>query len=234
MFFIIGKLIRFVFFVFFIYILFSQTKLIRNYNFNQIIIFYLTFNLIDTLSQALFREVYRFRPLILSGNFDLVLTKPHHPFLKILLGGVDFLDVFLFIPYIGLIIYFGLKIPNIHLISVFLYILFIFNSLLITTAFHIAVLAFGILTTSVDHIIFIYRDLMSVGRFPIDIYKSPVREIFIFFIPTAVVMTFPAKILLGILTWPFFLWSFFVSLLSLFLALRLWDFALRKYQSYGG
>ena len=232
--FLAGKLLRFAFFIVFISVLFGKTKLIKGYSLEQVIIFFLTYNLIDTIAQALFREVYRFRPLVLFGGFDLVLTKPYHPFLRILLGGIDFLDIFLIIPYGALIIFFASKIPNLHPLSSILYLLFIFNSILIATAFHIAVLALGIMTTNVDHMILIYRDLTALGRFPIDIYRSPLREIFTYILPVAVIMTFPGKALFGLLNPFFIVWSFLVSLLLCFLSLRLWNFALKKYQSYGG
>ena len=44
--------------------------------------FYLCFNVVDTIGQMLFREVYRFRPLIISGGFDMVLVKPLSPWLE--------------------------------------------------------------------------------------------------------------------------------------------------------
>lgn len=232
--FLAGKILRFGFFLVFISVLFGKTKLIKGYSLEQVIIFFLTYNLIDTIAQALFREVYRFRPLVLFGGFDLVLTKPYHPFLRVLLGGIDFLDIFLIVPYAGLIIFFASKIPALHPLSSILYLLFIFNSILIATAFHIAVLALGIMTTNVDHTILIYRDLTSLGRFPIDIYQSPLREIFTYILPVAVIMTFPVKALFGLLN-PFFIaWSFLVSLLLCFLSIKLWNYALKRYQSYGG
>ena len=38
--------------------------------------FYLSFSLVDTIAQLFFREVYRFRPLIVSGDFDLPSSNP--------------------------------------------------------------------------------------------------------------------------------------------------------------
>ncbi|OGK41260.1 hypothetical protein A3A46_00975 [Candidatus Roizmanbacteria bacterium RIFCSPLOWO2_01_FULL_37_13] len=234
--FTLGKIIRFLFLLFLIYIVFSKTRLVKGYSLNQIIIFYLTYNIIDSFSQLLFREVYRFRPQVVSGSFDLILLKPHHPFLRILVGGVDFLDLILLIPYIFLTIYFILQLPtsNLQLLSSILYLFLIINSLLIATAFHITVLALAILTTEVDHTIMIYRDMTGLGRFPLEIYKEPVRGIFTFIIPIGIMMTFPAKALFNLLSWEFILLSFVVSSLLLLFSFQLWNFALKKYQSWGG
>lgn len=232
----LGKAIRFLFLLGLIYIVFSKTRVVEGYSLNQMIIFFLTFNIIDTVSQLLFREVYRFRPQVVSGSFDLILLKPHHPFLRILVGGVDFLDLIMLIPYILLTIYFVLQLPisNFNLPSSILYLLLMINSLFIAAAFHIAVLALAILTTDVDHTIMIYRDLTNLGRFPIDIYREPIRGIFTFIIPVAVMMTFPVKALFNLLSLPTILLSFILSVIALFGSYNLWNAALKKYQSWGG
>jgi ABC-2 type transport system permease protein len=233
-FFLLGKLMRFFFLFFFIFFLFSRTKLIKGYDLNQVMIFFLTYTLIDNLSQMLFREVYRFRPLVLSGALDLILLKPHHPFLRILIGGIDFLDMLLIVPYVILIFIVGARIPHIGLVNIFNYSFLIFNSLLIATAFHIIVLALGILTTEVDHTIMIYRDMTSVGRFPLDIYREPIRSIFTYVIPVGIMIGFPSKALFNLLAAPFIMLSFVVSWTLLYLSIKLWHHALMKYQSWGG
>ena len=45
----------------------------------QMLVFYLCFNIVDTIGQLLFREVYRFRSLIVTGGLDMVLVKPLNP-----------------------------------------------------------------------------------------------------------------------------------------------------------
>ena len=233
-FFTLGKIFRFLFLFFMIYLIFSKTNLVKGYTLDQMIIFYLTFNIIDTLTQLLFREVYRFRPQIVSGSFDLTLLKPHHPFIKILIGGVDFLDLILLIPYIFLTIFFILKLPEITWLLTTNYLLLIANSLILATAFHITVLALAIMTTEIDHTIMIYRDLTGLARFPMEIYREPIRGIFTFVIPVGIMMTFPSKALFGLLTPSLFLLAFFFSTLMLLISLKLWNSALKKYQSWGG
>ena len=232
--FTLGKLFRFIFLLLLIYLVFSRTKLVKGYSLNQMIIFYLTFNIIDSTAQLLFREVYRFRPQVVSGSFDLTLLKPHHPFIRILVGGVDFLDLFLLFPYIFLTIFFISKIPNLSLLLTTSYFILIINSLLIATAFHIMVLALAILTTEVDHTIMIYRDLTGLGRFPLEIYKEPIRGIFTFIIPIGIMMSFPPQSLFNLLASPFYLYAFLLSSILLFASLKLWNLALKRYQIWGG
>lgn len=233
-FFTLGKVLRFLMFFLFIFFLTSKTSTLKGYTTDQAIFFYLTFNVVDTTAQLLFREVYRFRDLILRGSFDTILVKPHHPFLKILIGGVDFLDLLLLIPYLALTLFFGLKTGHGSLFNLALYLALVLNALLIATAFHIAVLALGILTTEVDHTIMIYRDITALGRFPIEIYKEPLRGIFTFIIPVGIMMSFPAKALFGLLKPNFIIFSFALSFLLFFASLKLWGVAVKRYQSWGG
>ncbi|MBI3443186.1 hypothetical protein HY008_00790, partial [Candidatus Woesebacteria bacterium] len=66
--FLTGKILRFIFFFAFLFFLLQGAKTLAGYTSNQAIFFFLTFNLIDVISQFLFREVYRFRPMIVNGD----------------------------------------------------------------------------------------------------------------------------------------------------------------------
>jgi ABC-2 type transport system permease protein len=137
-------------------------------------------------------------------------------------------------PYLGLTLYLiaigGYLYPG----KLVLYLFFIFNGLIFATAFHILVLAIGIITTTVDHTIMIYRDLTSVGRFPIEIYREPVRFIFTFVFPIALMTNVPAHILMGKNQGNLFAYGLVFSFGLLLISVYLWQLALKKYQSYGG
>ncbi len=232
-FFLFGKILRFFFFFFLILIIFSKNRLLNGYNLSQAIIIFLTFNLIDTATQMVFREVYRFRPLVVSGEFDFILLKPYPPLIRLLFGGFDFLDLIIFIPYSLLFLYFLIYLPNINFFSLVLFFLLLINAFIIATAFHILVLAIGILFTTVDHAIMIYRDLTSFGRFPFDIYRKSLRDFLTFVIPIGIMFAFPSKALFGLLSSQNMIVAFLISLLSLLLSFKIWQFALKKYQIGG-
>jgi len=233
-FFVIGKLLRFFFLLGFLFLVFSKTKSLYGYSFNETAIFFMTFNLIDNAAQFLFREVYRFRPLIISGGFDLVLVKPYHPFLKVLIGGVDYMDLFTLVLYLLITLHFALKLSSISLTNILLYLLLLINGVVIATAFHIIVLALGILMTTVDHTIMIYRDLTSIGRFPLDIYREPIRFIFTFIFPIALMMNLPAQVLIGKFQWQLIAVAVVFAFGLLGFSVLLWRNAVKHYQSWGG
>jgi ABC-2 type transport system permease protein len=228
--FLTGKTLRFVFFFGFLYFLLIGVKNLAGYNSNQVIFFFLVFNVIDVISQFLFREVYRFRPMIVNGDFDLVLVKPIKPLFRVLLGGADIIDFVTIPPLIAATIYFGnLLQPNFSELTIFL--LLLINGFLIATAFHILLLSLAIITTEIDHSIMIYRDLTALGRFPIDIYKEPLRGFLTYFIPVGIMVTFPVKAMIGLIGPAGVLLAFAFGIAAIFISLKFWNFALKKYSS---
>ncbi len=228
--FMTGKILRFVFFGVFIYFLLSKIDTLAGYSFHQTLFFFLTFNLIDVISQFLYREAYRFRGLIVTGNFDLVLIKPINALFRSLMGGADILDFFTIPPLIGIICYVGIQLgPTTG--QVILYILLVLNGLVIATAFHIAVLSMGIITLEIDHTIMIYRDLTNLGKLPIDIYKQPIKGILTYLIPVGTMITLPAKVIMGLVTPISIAASFALGVLMIVLSLKFWNLALKKYTS---
>ena len=213
-FFMIGKIIRFAMFFVFVFGLLKSTKFLAGFTLNETLVFYLTFNVIDTFTQMVFREVYRFRYLVTSGELDGVLVKPYHPFLKVLMGGMDIMDLFILVPYIGLLIYFIFRLQDLTTMSLIIYFLLFINAFIIATAFHILVLALGILTTEVDHAMMIYRDLSKMAMVPVDIYKEPIRSLITFVLPIGIMITYPVKGLLNMLNWELLTISFVFGGLS--------------------
>lgn len=228
--FLIGKILRFFFFFAFIIFLLKGTKSLAGYNLNQTLLFFFTFNLIDTISQFLFREVYRFRPLIVSGGFDLILSKPINVLFRSLMGGADVIDLITIIPLTIATFYIAHLLNPSFLQSIY-YVILILNGLVIASAFHIFVLGLGIVTLEIDHTIMIYRDLFNLGRFPIDIYKEPLKGIITFLIPVGCMVAFPVKAIMGLMSPLGVLWSLTFGGLLLFLSFKFWNFALKKYTS---
>jgi ABC-2 type transport system permease protein len=102
---------------------------------------------------------------------------------------------------------------------------------LIATAFHIIVLSFAIVTLEVDHTVMIYRDLTSLGRLPIDIYQQPLKAFLTYLIPVGIMITLPAKAIMGLTSLPEVLIAFLVGLIAIFISFKFWNYALTKYSS---
>jgi ABC-2 type transport system permease protein len=70
-----------------------------------------------------------------------------------------------------------------------------------------------------------------MGRFPVDIYKQPLRNIITFIIPIGIMITFPAKALMGLLSPQWIVLSFTIAAVLLMISLTFWRYALRQYTS---
>lgn len=228
--FLLGKVIRYTFYFLFLIYLIKSTNGFSGFNGNQILFFTATYVLIDTLAQFLFRSVYSFRQLVVTGDLDLVLLKPINPLFRSLLGGADPVDLITLPAIIGVVIYIG-SFLNPSILDIFYYILLIINGIIITASFHIAVLALGIITMEIDHTVMIYRDLISMGRFPTDIYKEPFKTILTFIIPVGLMITLPAKAFMGLINFSGIILVMFFGFGLLYLSTKFWHFALKKYTS---
>ena len=229
--FVLGKLIRFTFFLFFLLVITSRTQAIQGYTPWQVILFYITFNLIDSVAQFFLREVYRFRKCVGSGDFDYFLTKPIPVLLRLLFGGSDVLDIPIIALSVGFIFVALSNIGPITTPDILVYFLLLINGFVIAMSFHILVLAIGILTTEVDNTLWLFRDLTQMGRFPIDIYQNPLRSVITFIIPVGVMVTFPAKAAMGLLSAQSVIFAFIIGIFFLFISYKFWNFSLKRYTS---
>lgn len=230
-FFLIAKTLRIIFFFLFLYFILNRTKTLAGYNSNQVLLFLLTYNFIDTLTQLLFREVYRFRYYIVSGSFDLILVKPMSPLFRALLGGADAIDFFILIPLFIALIYIFNVLHIYSFFSILFYILLCLNAFFIAASLHILVLCLGLLTTEVDNTVMLYRDLTRMATVPIDVYQGAFKFLLTYIIPVGIMMAFPAKSALGFLSWPLVLLSFAIGLIFAILSLRAWKYSLKNYSS---
>lgn len=228
--FLLGKLLRFAFFLGFLFFLVSGSKEVAGYNIGQITFFFLTFNLIDILAQFFYREVYRFRVKVIRGELDMILTKPINALFRSMMGSSDIIDLVTIPPLMAAIYYVGSAL-NPSPANIGFYVLLVVNGFLIATAFHIAVMAMGIITLEIDHTIMIYRDLTNLGRFPVDIYREPLRGILTFLVPVGIMVTLPAKALMGLVGFWGVFGSLVLGLVLMFLSIRFWNYALQYYTS---
>ena len=100
---------------------------------------------------------------------------------------------------------------------------------LLVTGVLVAVLA--VPTPVLENAIWIYRDLMFMGKFPVEVYASPVRWALTFGVPIAVMTSFPAQALLGRLSWAWAVYAFALTGVLLALSARFWNDSVARYTS---
>lgn len=228
----LGKCIRFVFFILFISAIFQNTPTFAGYTSYEILFFFLTYNLLDVAAQMFFRGVYSFRNSVRLGTFDFTLIKPINSLFYSLTQLTDLLDTLFLIPILGMILYIFPKLPiDSFFSSVGEYVLLLSCSMIILLSFHIITAALTVRYVDADQGIWLYRELMAIGRFPPDILPSPLQFLCTFILPIIVVVSFPAKAVIGELS--VFWWgvAFLVTSFFFLFSIFLWCHNLRAYSS---
>lgn len=225
-----GKLMRFFIFAMFLFYLVSGIDSLAGYNREQVIFIFLTFNFIDIVSQFLFREIYRFRPQIISGDFDLVMVKPMRPLFRAALGGADFIDFLTIPPLILAMLFYASKLDP-TLASGLMYILLLFNGLVIAAAFHIFILAFAVVTLEIESVLWLFRELLNLGKVPLEVYRQPLRTALVYLVPVATMVAVPAKALMGFIDPKDIFISLVLGFVFMLLSFKFWEFALTRYTS---
>ena len=231
-----GKFVRLGFFVLFVFSIFRHVPSVAGYSLEGVAIFFLTFSLVDNVSQIFIRGIYMVGRDIREGDMDFYLIQPVNPLFRVCSNLVDFLDFLVLFPILGLIAWIFPRILG-HLsaaqlaVNVSLYIALCLNGLVIAFAVHVLIASLTVRTQQMEETMWMYRDLVSLGRFPVDIYAPFLRTLLTFVFPIAVMVSYPSKALLGLLSPEKIILAFVLSGLFLAAALALWKNSLRHYSS---
>lgn len=231
-----GKLLRLIFFFIFVTAIFQHVPDVAGYTIYQVAFFFLTFNLVDILSQLFFRGIYMIGRDVREGDMDFYLSQPLNPLFRVSCNHVDFLDFLTLIPVVFLL---GIVIPKIGGVEIgldllsrsFIYLLLCANGILLIFSIHLWIAAFTVRTQQMENTIWLYKDLMSLGRFPVDIYRKPLNWLLTTILPIAVMISYPAKAFLGMLSPGEMLYGFMLSGVFLLLGLVFWKKSLQHYSS---
>jgi ABC-2 type transport system permease protein len=217
--FLIGKAIRMAFFFAFVAAVFDHVQTIAGYTLLETALFFLTFNIVDMAAQIFFRGVYNARRTVSEGDFDFYLIQPCSPLLRMVCSSVDVLDVITLVPVLVMTAVVLKRLPPLGWERGLEY------------AVHVAVAALTVRTQELENAIWIYRDVMFMGRFPVDVYASPVRWALTFGVPIAVMTSFPAKAFLGRLSLAWAAYAFGLTLAALAASLAFWRSSVARYTS---
>lgn len=230
--FLLGKLIRLVFFFAFVAAVFSHTDTLAGYSLVETALFFLTFNIVDITAQIFFRGIYGARRTVADGDFDFYLVQPCSPLFRMACSMVDFLDIVTLVPVAVMTAVVFAHLPaGISWMRYAAYFLLTLNGIGIALGIHIFVAGLAVRTQELENAIWIYRDVMFMGKFPIDIYSAPARWALTWVLPIAVMVSFPAKALLGKLGPGASLHAFLLSSSLLALSGWFWLNSIERYTS---
>ncbi|MCL5965761.1 MAG: ABC-2 family transporter protein [Deltaproteobacteria bacterium] len=228
----LGKLVRFGFFLLLIHSLFDHTDNLGGYDRHEAILFFLTFNLTDVLAQAFLRGIYQLQGDIRLGKFDYVISKPVDPLFYSLARLTDILDIIFLVPIVLLIVVtvYQLK-AALTVAAVAVYLLLVLLGMAIVLSLHIVSGALTVWTMETENLIWLYRESMTIGRFPPEIYSDVIRFIYTYIMPVIIIIAFPVKGMLGRLAAGDILLAFAAAMIFLAGSVVLWRASLKRYSS---
>ena len=229
--FLLGKMIRLLFFFAFMAAVFNHVETVAGYNLVETALFFMTYNLVDMTAQIFFRGVYGARRTVSEGDFDFYLVQPCSPLFRMTCSSVDFLDIVTIMPVIVMTGMVFARLPALGGWNYAAYALLLANGVALIFAIHVGVAALAVRTQELESAIWIYRDVMFMGKFPVDVYAPAVRWALTIGIPIAVMTTFPAKALLGRLSAGWIVYALGLSAVALPLSWLFWQDSVSRYTS---
>lgn len=231
-FFFLGKGLRYGMMLLLLWTLSRGITQVGEYSLAQLTIFFLVFQSIDTLSQLIFRGVYEFGSQVKSGDFDFALCKPVNPLFRALLGTPDINDLLFVIPTLALNLYILSQLPiQFSAGNIFMFFFLLINSFIIASAFHIIVLALGILIVEIDNTIMMYRDVARLAQIPVSLYPRFIQFALFSLVPVGLMMTIPSQVLIGLTPTVAIPATILLGVCTLAASLLVWRKALQKYTS---
>jgi ABC-2 type transport system permease protein len=229
-----GKVIRMVLLLFFFQAVFLRIDRLGRWTFDQVLLLFATFHLVDYLISITFQRnlSYRLPELIQSGNLDSRLGLPVDPLFMASLENVDLMDFISFIPCLGLLVYALHRLGfAFSWLQALLYCLLIVNAVVFLFAVVLIIATISFWTTRSAGLARVFDDLTRVGRYPLDIFEGFWKFFFIYVLPLALIAQLPSQALLGALSPGFLLYAVAASSLLAVIAVRFWKAGLNNYSS---
>lgn len=98
----------------------------------------------------------------------------------------------------------------------------------------ILIISLAFIMVKVDNLTYLFTSIFDAARWPASVFRGPVRLVFTFVIPIAVMTTFPAEALLGRLEWRTLAWSIVGAAAFAAVARLVWLRSIARYTSAGG
>lgn len=219
----------------FIWIIFQNTDNIAGWDFEHLLLLYGVLMLSISFNDLLFDSTYNIgNKLIKKGKFDTILLRPVHPLISVLgtsetstaLGYV----VLSIVIIISMLIKLQISITFLLIIKILYF--GILGSLIIggiQTIFSVS----GFWTYKSNEVVWSIFRIHQLAEYPIEIYNKFVRIIITIILPFAFASYYPTLNYLEQEQGKLAYISPLIVMVIWFIAIKVWDWALRKYRSTG-
>lgn len=229
-----GKIIRMALLFFFFQALFFKVNRIGQWTFDQVLLLFATFHIVDYLMSVTFqRNLSSHLPRnIQTGELDTRMVLPVNLLFFASLENIDMMDFFSFIPSLLFLMYVLFRIDYaFSWTQMLMYFLLIGNALVFLYAIILIIATISFWTTQSSGLALIFDNLSRIGRYPLDIFEGLWKVLFLYFLPLVLIAQVPAQSLLHTLSPSFALFAFIITGLFLTFALWFWNIGVRNYLS---
>ena len=212
-------------------IIFSNTTTIGGWGFGELIALLGVFRLVNTLMVALiWPNTEKFNQSIRDGSMDYTILQPVNSLFLVTFSRITvwrIWDLILAIVLIvaGINMTGGIPAP----FNILTFILLAISGMLIIYSLWVVLIALTFWFTKFDNNVTILQALLEAGRYPATVYPSWLRVIVTFVIPIAVATTIPVQALRGELDPNQILLFILVSIVSFWIASKVWKLGLQRY-----
>ena len=231
---IAGKIIRIGLLFFFFQAIFLKVDQIGQWSFDQVLLLFVTFHVVDFLISITFHRNLSFHlpGLIQTGELDSRLILPINGLFMVSFESIDLMDFFSFIPSLGFLGYVLYRLDFAFSWGQALtYIALLLNALIFLYAMTLIIATISFYTSQSYGLARIFDNLLKIGRYPLDIFEGFWKVIFMYFLPLVLIAQMPCQALLQTLSFKFVIFAFCVTGGFLILSLHLWRVGLRNYLS---
>lgn len=229
---VVAKILRLCFFVFFVFALFRNTESLVGYNRGEVLLFCSFMTTIDVAFQLFCRGITTVPTMVRKGEYDILLTKPVSPFFLSCFKMFDIMDLVTLFPTIYFVYLAVQQLPySISGFNIGLAAVAWICSLIMAVSLNVLISSLAFWVTEIENGVWIYRDLVYVGRFPPEVFPQTIRNIFTFVIPILLIVATPTKALTGKADALTIVVMFMMTLLLITLSSLMWKKALRRYAS---
>ena len=229
---VIAKVLRMSFFFVFVYALFRNTHSLVGYSRGEVLLFFAFMNTIDVSFQLLCRGLTTIPSMVRKGEYDILLSKPVSPFFLSCFKMFDFMDLATMVVAIGFLFLSIHELPyQLSCRNIGLALLAWICSFVMAICLNVLIASLAFWITEIENGIWIYRDLVYVGRFPPEVYSRGIQMFFFYIIPIILIVSTPTKAVIGQASTGTFVWMLIATCILIGVSALTWQKALRRYAS---
>ena len=231
---ITGKVIRIGLLFFFFQAVFLKVDRIGQWTFDQVLLLFATFHIVDYLMSITFHRNLAFHlpRRIQTGELDSRMILPVDLLFMVAFEEIDLIDFLSFLPSLGFLSYVICRLDvALSWPQAVAYVALLANAVLFLFAVVLIISTISFWTTQSLGLARIFDNLLKIGRYPLDIFQGFWKMVFVYFLPLVLIAQIPSQALLQALSPGFLLFAFTITGVFLAVALGFWKVGLKNYLS---